>query len=77
LTTSERNIFQLTYYRRSFVHHKRKGRAKGIRKEGGKRMSLMKDVKEEAEIRKKRNQIRMATWVIVAIVLVLVWYFTK
>ncbi|MDN7243997.1 hypothetical protein ACSFXN_10240 [Planococcus sp. 1R117A] len=40
-------------------------------------MSLMKDVKEEAEIRKKRNRIRIATWVIVAIVLVLVWYFTK
>ncbi|WP_279576954.1 hypothetical protein [Planococcus ruber] len=40
-------------------------------------MSFMKDVKEEAEIRKKRNQIRIATWVIVAIVLALVWYFTK
>ncbi|ETP70019.1 hypothetical protein FK545_18985 [Planococcus glaciei] len=40
-------------------------------------MPLMKDVKEEAEIRKKRNLIRIITWVIVAIVLVLVWYFTK
>lgn len=40
-------------------------------------MPLMKDVKEEAEIRKKRNLIRMITWTIVAIVLVLVWYFTN
>ncbi|MCP2036297.1 putative nucleic acid-binding Zn ribbon protein [Planomicrobium sp. HSC-17F08] len=40
-------------------------------------MPLMKDVKEEAEIRKRRNLIRIITWVIVAIVLVLVWYFTK
>ncbi|WKA49544.1 hypothetical protein QWY22_11585 [Planococcus liqunii] len=40
-------------------------------------MPLMKDVKEEAEIRKKRNLIRIITWVIVAVVLALVWYFTK
>jgi hypothetical protein len=40
-------------------------------------MPLMKDVKEEAEIRKKRNLIRIITWIIVAIALVLVWYFTN
>lgn len=40
-------------------------------------MSLMRDVKEEAEIRKKRNRIRIATWIIVAIALAAVWYFTK
>ena len=40
-------------------------------------MPLLKDVKEQEEIRKKQNLIRIMTWVIVAIVLVLVWYFTK
>lgn len=40
-------------------------------------MPLMKDVKEQEEIRKKQNLIRILTWVIVAIVLVLVWFFTK
>ncbi|MDN3426377.1 hypothetical protein QL992_02530 [Microbacterium sp. APC 3898] len=40
-------------------------------------MPLLKDVKEQEEIRKKQNLIRIITWVIVAIVLVLVWYFTK
>ena len=40
-------------------------------------MPLLKDVKEQEEIRKKQNLIRILTWVIVAIVLVLVWYFTR
>lgn len=40
-------------------------------------MPLLKDVKEQDEIRKKKNLIRIMTWVIVGIVLVLVWYFTK
>ena len=40
-------------------------------------MPLLKDVKEQEEIRKKQNLIRIMTWVIVAVVLVLVWYFTK
>lgn len=40
-------------------------------------MPLMKDVKEQEEIRKKKNLIRIITWVIVAIVLLLVWYFTR
>lgn len=40
-------------------------------------MPLMKDVKGQEEIRKKKNRIRIVTWVIVAIVLVLVWYFTR
>lgn len=40
-------------------------------------MPLLKDVKETEEIRKKKNLIRIMTWVIVAVVLVLVWYFTK
>lgn len=40
-------------------------------------MPLMKDVKGQEEIRKKKNLIRVVTWVIVAIVLVLVWYFTR
>ncbi len=40
-------------------------------------MPLLKDVKEQEEIRKKQNLIRIITWVIVAIVLVLVWYFTR
>ncbi|WP_394121710.1 hypothetical protein [Planococcus donghaensis] len=40
-------------------------------------MPLMKDVKEQEEVRKKQNLIRIITWIIVAIVLVLVWYFTR
>ncbi|MDQ0427509.1 flagellar biogenesis protein FliO [Planomicrobium stackebrandtii] len=40
-------------------------------------MPLLKDVKETEEIRKKKNLIRIMTWIIVAIALVLVWYFTK
>lgn len=40
-------------------------------------MPLLKDVKEQDEIRKKKNLIRVMTWVIVAIALVLVWYFTN
>ncbi|WP_263298518.1 hypothetical protein [Planococcus sp. 4-30] len=40
-------------------------------------MPFMKDVKEQEEIRKKQNLIRILTWVIVAIVLVVVWYFTR
>ncbi|WP_261384281.1 hypothetical protein [Planococcus sp. CPCC 101016] len=40
-------------------------------------MPLLKDVKEQEEIRKKQNLIRIITWVIVAVVLVLVWYFTR
>jgi len=48
-----------------------------INRIGVKNMPLMKDVKEEAEIRRKRNLIRIITWVIVAIVLALVWYLTK
>ncbi|WP_275425613.1 hypothetical protein [Planococcus versutus] len=40
-------------------------------------MSLLKDVKEQEEIRKKRNLIRILTWIIVAIALVLIWVFTK
>lgn len=40
-------------------------------------MPLLKDVKEQEEIRKKQNLIRIITWVIVAVILVLVWYFTK
>lgn len=39
-------------------------------------MPLLKEVKEQEEIRKKQNLIRIMTWVIVAIVLVLVWYST-
>ena len=40
-------------------------------------MSFYKEAKEQGEIRKKRNRIRVATWVIVAFALVLAWYFTK
>ncbi len=40
-------------------------------------MPLLKDVKEQEEIRKKRNFVRILTWVIVAIALVLIWFFTK
>ena len=40
-------------------------------------MPLLKDVKEQQEIRKKQNLIRIITWIIVAVVLVLVWYFTR
>ncbi|PSL41919.1 hypothetical protein B0H99_101165 [Planomicrobium soli] len=40
-------------------------------------MSFYKEAKEQEELRKKKNQIRIATWIIVAIALVLVWYLTK
>lgn len=40
-------------------------------------MPLLKDVKEQEEIRKKKNLIRIVTWAIVAVALLLVWYFTQ
>ncbi|HSI67399.1 MAG TPA: hypothetical protein VK947_08295 [Planococcus sp. (in: firmicutes)] len=40
-------------------------------------MSLLKEEKEKEAIRKKRNQIRIITWLVVAVALVLVWYFTN
>ncbi|MGE6370483.1 hypothetical protein ACQKDD_11930 [Planococcus kocurii] len=40
-------------------------------------MPLLKDVKEQGEIRKKQNLIRVMTWVFIAIALVLIWYFTS
>lgn len=40
-------------------------------------MSFYKEAKEQEEIRKKKNRIRIATWIIIAIALVSVWYFTK
>lgn len=40
-------------------------------------MPLLKDVKEQEEIRKKKNLIRIMTWVLVAVALLLVWYFTQ
>jgi uncharacterized membrane protein YidH (DUF202 family) len=40
-------------------------------------MSFYKEAKEQEAIRKKKNRIRIATWIIVAIALVLVWFFTK
>lgn len=40
-------------------------------------MSLMKDVKEEKEVRIKRTKIRIATWSIIAVVLIIVWFVTK
>lgn len=40
-------------------------------------MSLYKEAKEQKEIQKKKNRIRIATWLIVAVALILVWYFTK
>ncbi|WP_269147306.1 hypothetical protein [Planococcus antarcticus] len=40
-------------------------------------MPLLKDVKEQEEIRKKKNLIRIITWIAIAIALVLIWYFTN
>lgn len=37
-------------------------------------MPFLKDVKEEEEIRKKRNMIRIITWIAIAIALFLIWY---
>lgn len=37
-------------------------------------MPLLKEVKEEEEIRKKRNLVRVITWVAVAVALVIIWY---
>lgn len=40
-------------------------------------MSMLKEVKQQEEIQKKRHKIRIATWVITGIILVLIWYFAK
>lgn len=40
-------------------------------------MPLGKEAKEQDEIRKKKNRIRVVTWVIVALALFLYWYFAK
>lgn len=37
-------------------------------------MPLLKEVKEEEEIRKKRNLVRVITWIAVAVALVIIWY---
>lgn len=37
-------------------------------------MPLLKEVKEEEEIQKKRNLVRVITWVAVAVALVIIWY---
>lgn len=37
-------------------------------------MPLLKEVKVEEEIRKKRNLVRVITWVAVAVALVIIWY---
>lgn len=42
--------------------------------QGGEKMPLLKDVKEEEEIRRKRNIIRIITWISIAVVLFILWY---
>lgn len=37
-------------------------------------MPFLKDVKEQEEIRKKRNLVRIITWIAIAIVLFILWY---
>ncbi|GEM_PF-3852178 len=37
-------------------------------------MPLLKDVKEQEELRKKRNLVRIITWVSIAVVLFILWY---
>ncbi|MGI2327005.1 hypothetical protein [Planococcus sp. YIM B11945] len=40
-------------------------------------MAFMKEAKEKEEVRKKRNRIRLITWIVAALILFAVWYFTK
>lgn len=44
------------------------------RQQGGQEMPLLKEVKEQQEIRRKRNLIRIITWISIAIVLFILWY---
>ncbi|RLJ89931.1 hypothetical protein DFR62_0072 [Planococcus citreus] len=37
-------------------------------------MPLLKDVKEQEELRKKRNLVRIITWISIAVVLFILWY---
>ncbi len=37
-------------------------------------MPLLKDVKEQQELRKKRNLVRVITWISIAVVLFILWY---
>lgn len=37
-------------------------------------MPLLKDVKEQQELRKKRNLVRIITWISIAVVLFILWY---
>lgn len=37
-------------------------------------MPLLKDVKEQEELRKKRNLVRIITWISIAVVLFVLWY---
>lgn len=37
-------------------------------------MPLLKDVKEQEELRKKRNLVRVLTWISIAVVLFILWY---
>ncbi len=37
-------------------------------------MPLLKDVKEQEELRKERNLVRIITWISIAVVLFILWY---
>lgn len=37
-------------------------------------MPLLKDVKEQEELRKKRNLVRIITWISITVVLFILWY---
>lgn len=37
-------------------------------------MPLLKDVKEQEELRKKRNLVRIITWISISVVLFILWY---
>lgn len=44
------------------------------KQQGGRKMPLLKDVKEQEELRKKRNLVRIITWISIAVVLFILWY---
>lgn len=44
------------------------------KRQGGRKMPLLKDVKEQEELRKKRNLVRIITWISIAVVLFILWY---
>lgn len=40
-------------------------------------MPLLKEVTDPQEVRKKRNPLRIVTWALAAVILIVIWFFTN